>query len=174
MSEKLPVFCLFFVMYMVLLCNSCSGQIKGYLNGFSSVFFYVFHPRCTPCGCWARTSHLRSSWAWVTTCAQCSHSTTAASAPTLTSACRAKTAPTTGLRSFSIEVESLTRSQSPVFSLLSTSLSLGAGFCRHLSRVSACLFLKDCRAVANIWNPECQRSHGWTDFEIWQYLRGNK
>lgn len=68
------------------------------------------HLRCTPCGCWARTSRLRSSWAWVTTFARSSHWTTAASAPISTSACRAKTAPTTGLRSSSTEVPTMVQS----------------------------------------------------------------
>lgn len=60
--------------------------------------------RCIPCACSARTSHLRSFWAWVTTSGLSSHSTTAASAPISTSVYRGRTVQTTEPRSFSIEV----------------------------------------------------------------------
>lgn len=60
--------------------------------------------RCTPCGCSARTNPRRFSSAWVITCVRSSLWTTAAFAPTSTSACRARTVPTTGPRSSSTEV----------------------------------------------------------------------
>lgn len=84
----------------------CS-HVYDALATFSSMASPLSVPylRCTLCGCWARTSRLRSFWAWATTSAQSSRWTTAASAPISTSACRAKTAPTTGLRSSSTEVE---------------------------------------------------------------------
>lgn len=68
-------------------------------------YLWLHFLRCIPWDCWARTYHLRSSSAWVIMSVQFNHSTIVASAPILTSACRAKTAPTTGLRNFSTEVE---------------------------------------------------------------------
>lgn len=86
-----------------MLCPACSQCL------LVSPPVSVVLSRCTPCGCWARISRLRSSWAWATTSAQSSRWTTAASAPISTSACRARTAPTTGLRSSSTEVQMITQ-----------------------------------------------------------------
>lgn len=63
--------------------------------------------RCTPCDCSARTNRHRSFSAWAITCVRSSLWTTAAFAPTSTSACRARTVPTTGPRSSSTEVSAL-------------------------------------------------------------------
>lgn len=104
-------FCTHFSLEHNAVVHNCSHFHYVFAN-FSSMISFLspcvcLHLRCIPWGCWARTSHLRSSWAWATMFARFSRSTTAASAPISTSACRAKTAPITGLRSSNTEVETL-------------------------------------------------------------------
>lgn len=85
----------YFIFWIVNCCCRCADTC------------YVFLCHCcryTQCDYLARTSHHKSSSAWVTIYGQCSLYTIAVSVPTSTSACKAKTAPITEPKSFSTEV----------------------------------------------------------------------